>query len=171
MPRPLRFEYDSYFETYISKVTDEDPIQLLKEHKRQFLALMDYVDEEKSLYRYAEKKWTIKEVLGHIIDTERIFAARAVHFARGEKQRLTGYDQDEYIENGHFNKRSLKSLIEEYTTLRDATVALVKTFSDQDLQRSGVADGKNFTVNAIVYIIIGHEVHHTLVLKERYGLS
>lgn len=122
-------------------------------------------------YSYEEGKWTVKEVVGHLIDTERVMAYRAVCIARGEKQPLPGFDQDAYVKSGNFNKRELFDLIYEFRLLRESNMLLAKGFDEKALQRRGVASKNEVTVLALLYIIAGHEKHHMNILQERYKKS
>ena len=171
IPRPRTDEYDPYYGTYVDKVGVDGPIlELLETQEAEVQALLAAVDDQRGDYRYAEGKWSIKEVIGHLIDTERIFSYRALCFARGETQPLPGMDQDEFVEGGDFDGRSVRDLAGEYQALRRSTLALFAGFSDRQLGCRGIASGCAFTTRATAYIIAGHERHHLIVLRERYGL-
>src|SRR5690606_27112498 len=119
-------------------------------------------------YRYAQDKWTIKEILLHLIDTERVFAYRAMCIARKDLTELPGFDQDAFVVHSHANERSVESLLSEYRNVRMATVSLFDSFDLRGLEQIGVANGSDLSVRAIVFIIIGHENHHLQIIKERY---
>lgn len=120
------------------------------------------------MYRYAEAKWTIKEILVHIVDDERIYAYRALRFARNDRTELPGFEQDDYTRASHANARSLTNIFEEYEAARSATIAMFNGFDDGALLRSGVANGTVMSVRAAAYHIAGHELHHVSIIRERY---
>lgn len=124
--------------------------------------------EEKLLHRYAEGKWTIKEVLVHIIDDERIYAYRALSFARNDATELPGFEQDDYARNSRANERSIDDILDEFVAVRDSTIALFNGLDEEALGRGGVANGNFVTVRALTYHIAGHEMHHVNLIKERY---
>lgn len=120
------------------------------------------------LLRYAEGKWTIKEILGHLIDDERIYSYRALRFARNDSTELPGFDQERYAEYSDANNREINDLLDEFTLVRQSTIALFKSLDDAAFMRSGVADGKRVTVRALSYHIAGHELRHMNIIRERY---
>jgi len=166
--RPEPSEYDDFYAGYVAQVPDGDVLELLKEQGASHRELFAAIPEEKHDHRYAPGKWTVKEVIGHLIDTERVFAYRALAFARGDAAPIPGMDQDEYMAGADFGRRSMASLIDEYHHLRAADVALFGSFDEAVLDRTGVASGVPFTVRALLWIVAGHERHHLGVLKERY---
>ncbi len=169
--RPKTNEYDPYYSTYVDKVEVDGPIlELLETQQAEIQGLVTTIDDERGNHRYAEGKWSIKEVIGHLVDTERVFSYRALCFARGEGQPLPGMDQDEFVAGGGFDDRHIQDLADEYQALRRSTIALFNGFSERQLVRRGVASGCEFTTRATAYIIGGHERHHLMVLRERYGL-
>ena len=168
MKRPLPVEHPAYFEQYISLVKGENIIRVLEEQTIGVQAMLSEVPEEKENYSYAPGKWTLKEVIGHIIDTERIFGYRALRFARGDKNTLPGFDQNEYVKNADFNKRSLYELGHEFGSVRGANLALFKSFDETALDRKGIADGKEMSVRAYIYTIAGHAAHHINVIRTKY---
>ena len=119
-------------------------------------------------YRYAEGKWTIKEIIGHLIDAERIFAYRMLRFARKDATDLPGFDENEYVPASEANERSIHGLLEEFTTVRAGTFSLWRSLTNEMLQRSGTVNGNRLSVRALAYITCGHEIHHLAVIKERY---
>ncbi|MBC7566143.1 MAG: DinB family protein [Pedobacter sp.] len=166
MNRPQVDEYPAWGETYI-KLVDSDVLEILEKQVADFSdfinSLFDIAD-----YAYAPGKWTIKELIGHIIDTERILIYRLTSFARGEKQALPGFEEDEYVASAHFSDRSLQSFSKEFELLRQANLYLIRSLNDKDLAASGTASGRQITVKAIVYILAGHIMHHTATIKDRY---
>ena len=168
MPRPSKNDYAEYYNQYVREIESDDIIEILEKQLIDNLKLFKEITEEKANYAYQEGKWSIKEVLGHCIDTERIFAYRALCIARGEKQHLPGMEQDDYVKEGEFNKRTLKNLLNEYELLRKSNIILFKSFQEKELQNRGVASDNEVTVLALMFIIAGHEKHHIKVLKEKY---
>jgi hypothetical protein len=166
--RPEKKDYAEYFYRYIKLVEGEDIIQVLKNQLQAFEKFYNSLSEEQGNFAYDEGKWTIKEVIGHVIDTERIMAYRALAFARGEEQALPGFEQDDYVSNGNFTKRKLENLINEYKTLRVSNIAMFKSFSEKEFNRKGTASGNQVSVIALAFIIAGHELHHLNILKETY---
>jgi len=166
MNRPQPNEYPIWGETYISKV-DREIFETLNEQIDAIPALFR-ANTDKADYAYAEGKWTLKEMLGHMIDTERILVYRMTCFARNETQALPGFDEDDYVINARFAQREFEDLIEEFTALRKANLYLFRSFNETELNRKGTASGREINVKSILYIIAGHIIHHVSVLKERY---
>ncbi|MHA4893831.1 DinB family protein [Pedobacter sp. PWIIR3] len=166
MNRPQTNEYPIWGETYI-KLVDGDVIDLLERQATEFADFIHSL-EERADHAYAPGKWTIKELIGHIIDTERILVYRITCFARNEQQALPGFEEDDYVANAHFSDRNLNSFSEEFSLLRKANLYLIKSLTEAELNRSGTASGRQITVKAIVYIVAGHIMHHTAIIKERY---
>lgn len=171
MNRPARSEYHPYFEKYIELVPDEHIIYFLSNQLKAALKFFENINEEKSNFRYAENKWSIKQVLGHLIDTEQIMAYRALRFARGEKESLLGFDENEYVSNANFDELAFSDLVEQFMLLRKYTISLFSNFNKETFKMSGMADGKNFSINSIPYIIAGHFIHHIEVLKNNYLIN
>ena len=166
--RPAIGDYSEYYQSYIDLIKSDNIIQELEDNNMYAQNILNSFPQSKGDYRYAEGKWTIKEVLGHIMDTERVFCYRAMSIARGEKKLLPGFDQDKYVAHGNFNNRPLFELTYEYRLLRESTILLFKSFDESVLQKKGNANGKDVTVLALMFITAGHEKHHLNVLKERY---
>jgi hypothetical protein len=166
MNRPQPDEYPAWGETYV-KLIDGDVLQILQQQVTDFT---DFINSLSDIgdHAYAPGKWTIKELIGHIIDTERILVYRLTAFARGEKQALPGFDEDEYVAGARFSERSLLSLSQEFALLRQANLYLIRSLNDRELAASGIASDRKITVRAIVYVIAGHISHHTAIIKERY---
>ena len=165
--RPQPGEYDPYFDRYISLVTTDDVVALLERHAPQTVALFQSMNA-KADFRYAPGKWSIKEMLGHISDTERIMAYRALRIARGDQTPLAGFEQDDYVRGGNFAQRMLSDLIEEFGDVRKATLSLLRHVDSEVAVRSGFANNHPMSVRALSYIIAGHELHHRRVLSEKY---
>ena len=166
--RPEKGDYAEYYHRYIKQVESEDIVEVLENQLQSFENFYSSVTEEQGNFAYADGKWTVKEVIGHVIDTERIMAYRALAIARKEKQSLPGFEQDDYVANGNFARRNLEDLINEYKTLRVSNIAMFKSFSDEEFNRIGTASENKVSVIALAFIIAGHELHHLNILKERY---
>ncbi len=166
--RPNPGDYDPYFERYIKLVEGNNIIKILYEQSKITRELIDSISDYKGNYPYADGKWTIKEVIGHILDAERILAYRALSLARGEKKSLPGFDHNDYVREGNFNRRELLELSFEFKLLRESNLLMFKNFSEEMLCRKGLADESSVTVLALLYIIAGHEKHHLNVLEEKY---
>ena len=166
--RPMETEYTPNYKKYVDKVEGDDVIWVLETQINDFLELINSIPEEKKSYSYKEGKWTIAELLGHVIDTERVFAFRALCFARNDQTPLPGFEQDEYMKYSNFNSRTLRSFVDEFTHLRKSNNVLFGNFGEESLHRTGTANNKQVSVNALLYIIAGHFNHHMTFLKERY---
>jgi uncharacterized damage-inducible protein DinB len=166
--RPAQDEYAPYYEKYVSLVPDGNIVETLERQSADTLALLRSVPEDRAASRYAPGKWSIKEVVGHVIDTERIFAYRALRFARDDRTPLPGYDQDEYARAANFDARTLRDLADDFERTRAATLALLRSFDAGAWQRRGTANDNPVSVRALAHIIAGHELHHVGILRERY---
>ena len=166
--RPKTGDYPPYCDSYISLLEGDDIIRILEDQMVSSGTFLRTFSEEKANFAYETGKWTVKEVVGHVLDTERIMAYRALSFARGEKQPLPGFEQDDYVAEGNFSLRTLSELISEFNLARESNMILFKSFTNDMLKRSGIANGYKMTVLALLYIIAGHEKHHIKILKERY---
>ncbi|MFQ3180497.1 MAG: hypothetical protein ACI9Z4_000078 [Polaribacter sp.] len=166
----LKTEYAPYFEQYIKLVYSEDTtiLESLERSQKEFESLLRSVPKEKQGFSYAQGKWTLKEVIQHIIDTERVFCYRALCFARNDKTSLPGYDQDIFVANDSANDRNYDDLLGEMQVLRKSTIQLYKSFSEVALLRIGVASEEKMSVRALGYLFSGHQKHHLNVVKERY---
>lgn len=165
---PAAAEYAPYYERYVSLVKERDVIATLAEQMEETLRLLRGIDEERAAYRYAEGKWSIKELVGHVIDAERIFAYRALRFARGDETPLEGFDQDPYIRGASFDAYPLEELAREFELVRGANILFFKHLSADAWQRRGVASDAEVTVRALAFIMAGHEKHHMEILRTRY---
>ena len=168
IPQPQSGEYSPYYDRYLAAVPEGDVFQLLERGVEKLAILLDDLTEEQSGYRYAADKWTIKEVVVHMIDVERVFAYRALRFSRNDETPLPGFEQDDYVREGNADERTLRDLLHEYRAVRAATLALFRGMNDVMLERRGVANGAEMTVRAVPWIIVGHERHHVEILKQRY---
>jgi DinB superfamily len=166
--RPERGEYAPFYETYVSKVQGSDILATLDDQRRQMLLLLSGRTESDGDIRYAPGKWSVKEVLGHICDGERILSYRALCIARGDSTPLPGYDENAYVANAPFARHPLPDLIEDFIAVRRATLSLFRNFDDNAWMRRGKANNNEVTVRAIAYIIAGHELHHRMALQEKY---
>ncbi len=166
--RPEPGEYAPYYERYISLVQGDNILSILDTQRRQTMLLLSGRDEEDGNFSYAPGKWSTKEVLGHLCDTERIFAYRALRIARGDTTPLPGFEQDNYVRNGPFASRSLGDLIEEFIAVRRASLSLLRNLDEAAWMRRGVASKNEVTVRALAYMIAGHELHHRKILEEKY---
>ncbi len=168
--RPQQEDASDYFHIYIKQVADDDFLQALQQGYDEMVAFLQQIPGEKWSYRYAPGKWSVAEVLLHLIDTERIMAYRALRIARNDTTPLPGFEQDDYIPFCNAGERSSTSIIEEYRSVRMATLSLFKQLDDAALQRAGTASNSPFTPRSLGFIIVGHQIHHLGVLKERYGV-
>lgn len=169
IPKPEPGEYAPYAIMYIGLLPDDGLIlKHLDDNLRATSEFLRSLPEEKLNYRYAKGKWTIKEILSHHIDDERIYAYRALRFARNDQTELPGFEQDDYVPESGANDRSLDDLLEEFAAVRKSTIALFNSFEDRVLTRSGVASGNVMSVRAIAYHLAGHELHHLNIIKARY---
>ncbi len=166
--RPNKTEYAAYYETYVSLVEETDIVSALRNQADELREIFSQMSDERGLYRYAEGKWSIKELLGHLIDGERVFAYRALRFARADSQPLAGFDQDPYIENANFDAVKLSDLLDEMLFLRKANTLFFNNLDEEAWNRTGVASENEISVRAIAYILVGHIRHHVKMLKERY---
>ncbi len=166
--RPANGDYGEYYQPYIDLVKGDDIFRILIEQNLESQNVLNSFSESKGNRSYAEGKWTVKQVIGHMMDVERIFAYRALCIARGETKPLPGMDQDTYVKNGNFNKRQLFDLIYEYRLLRESNILLFGSFEKSVLQNRGIASEYEVTVLALMYLTAGHEKHHLNILTERY---
>jgi uncharacterized damage-inducible protein DinB len=169
IPKPGKGEYPAYADMYMNLLpVDSNILQEMKDNFHLIKQLIFSLPEEKLLYRYAPEKWTIKEVLVHIIDDERIYAYRALRFARNDKTELPGFEQDDYTLASGANERSLENIFEEYEAVRLSTIAMFNSFNEEVLLRKGIANNNMATVRALAWHIAGHEIHHLNIIKQYY---
>jgi uncharacterized damage-inducible protein DinB len=168
IPRPDVSEYAPHYETYVSKVPDGNLVAIMEAQRQETQELLAAIPEGRALHRYAPGKWSIKEVIGHVTDAERVFCYRALRFARGDQTPLPGFDEKAYAPAGKFDMRPLPDLAAELDAVRHATIALFTGLDSEALARRGTANAKQISVRALAYIIAGHERHHLGILRERY---
>ncbi len=160
-------DYPAIYEDYIENVQG-DVMEELNMQVETFPTFIREIPQDKLLYSYAEGKWTVKEILCHIIDTERVMSYRALRFARNDMTALASFEQEEFVTNGRHNEREINSIIEEFVNLRKSNIALFKTFNDTELCRKGMASDRLISVLAFIYVIAGHLNHHKFIIKQKY---
>lgn len=160
-------EYPAYCQPYIATVS-ADVWAEFGYQKIAFSAFISQIPKEKENYAYAPEKWTVKEVIGHLLDTERILAYRALRFARNDQQNLAGFEENDYVKHSNYSGRSLESLAEEFVAIRTSNLFLFNQFTDQEWSRSGQANKNSVSVRALLFILVGHINHHQRILQERY---
>ena len=166
--KPDKSEYASYFGRYVSLVSDPDIVTALQNQLKSTRALLDTISEEKANYRYEPGKWSIKELVGHVADAERIFTYRALRFARNDKTELHTFDENAFAANANFANLPLSSIVDEYAAVRQASILLYKHLDKDAWNRRGIANKSDVTVRAIAFLTAGHELHHVSILKTRY---
>jgi hypothetical protein len=168
MQRPAENDYASFYASYVARVPEEDVLPAIEQQSSETQRLISSLDESRAKYRYAEGKWSVKEVIGHMTDAERVFGYRALCIARGDKNSLPGFDENAYMQNANFDSWRLGDLGEAYALVRRANIVFFRNLADEDWDRRGVANNSEVTVRALAYILVGHERHHLNVLRERY---
>ena len=168
LPRPQAGEHAEYYARYVAGVPDGDILYTLKDQLGETLAILQGLSPEQERFRYAPEKWSLREVVGHLIDSERVFAYRALTMARSEGADLPGMDQNEWVEQSNADDRPLDDLCAEWAALRRANVHLFATLSEEEGARSGRASGYDFTVRSFPWIIAGHELWHRQHISENY---
>ena len=169
--RPGSDEFAPFYANYVNGVPDGDVVDNLKQQAADLRTLLQGVDARQAEHRYAAGKWSVKEVLGHVSDSERIFAYRALRISRGDATPLATFDQDTYVVNAQFGRRPLASLLAEFEAVRAATISLFQAMTDEESRRAGTASSAPVTARALAFISAGHERHHTRILRERYLAS
>lgn len=157
-----------FYDPYIALVDDPDVISVLEKQMNTTYELLNNIGEDRGNYAYEPGKWTIKELVGHLADSERVFGYRALRFSRQDKTELAGYEQDDYVANSNFNERTLKDLADELLTLRKSNLILFRSLTDEMLKMTGTANESEVSVDALLFIIAGHEKHHINVIREKY---
>ena len=168
---PDSSEYAPYYGRYISLVRGNDVLAALEEQSPETLAVLSGLSDEQGDYRYAPDKWSIKEIVGHLADSERILSCRALRFARNDRTPLPGFEQDDYVRYSGSADASLADLMEEFTCVRRATIALFQKLSPEAWMRRGIANDNEISVRALAYAIAGHELHHRQVLRDKYLIA
>lgn len=167
-PRPDASEHQPYYGKYISLVPDGDIVQTLATIRDSTLALLDTISAAQSLHRYAAGKWSIRECYVHVNDAERVFSYRALRIGRGDQTPLAGFEQDDYVGPSEADTRDWPTIVDEYRAVRAATLALFANLPAAAWKRTGTASGNAVTVNALAWIVAGHDLHHRNLLRERY---
>jgi hypothetical protein len=166
--RPDTSEYSEYYQRYVNLVAEGDVMETLAVQMADSLTMLADLDDAQTLFRYAPEKWSIKETVGHLMDTERVFAYRALRIARGDKTPLPGFDQEALIKAAHFDERPWGELLREWRIVREANLALFHSLDDDAMMRVGTANGENISVRSLPWIMAGHELHHMNIIRERY---
>jgi uncharacterized damage-inducible protein DinB len=166
--RPEPGEYAPYYDRYISLIPGTEILATLESQRRQMMLLLSGRDEADGDFRYAPEKWSAKQVLGHVCDTERIFTYRALRIARGDRTPIEGFEQDDYVRNGPFLQLPISEIIDDYIAVRRATLTLLRNLDEPAWTRRGIANKNEVSVRALAYIIAGHELHHRRILEEKY---
>jgi uncharacterized damage-inducible protein DinB len=161
-------EYSAFYSPYINALGNVDLIEELEICLHDLIKFVQNIPMDKFDFRYAEGKWTIKDIIQHLIDAERVFSYRALRISRNDKTPLPGFNENDYVDNTNANARSIQGLLTEFSALRQSTLLLFKSFSEEQLKRMGIASNADVSVRAIGFIIIGHQKHHQKVFQERY---
>ena len=161
-------DYNPYYQTYIDKLGDVDLMVMMQNQLGNFPEFISSIPDEKWTYAYGLDKWTIAEVLLHVLDTERVFQYRALRFGRNDSTPIPGFDQDRYVPESNANGRSKESIIEEYTSIRKSSITLFSSFDEDILKRWGTANGSKMSVAALGFVMLGHQKHHRDVIRQRY---
>ena len=170
MNRPETSEYDAYYERYVSLINDEDVVEALEKQPSELKDLFANVSEDRGTFSYEEGKWTLKEVLSHIVDGERMFAYRVLRISRGDETPIEGFEQDGYIENSNANNRCFADLLDEFELQRRSNLLLIRNLSDEGTRKIGTASGLPISVRGLVYIMAGHIRHHQAIFKDKYSI-
>lgn len=168
LQRPTESEYPNYYQPYVKLVPDGSIVQTLEENLLAVVKLFEGISEEDGLQRYAPGKWSVKEVLGHIIDTERIMSYRLMRAARGDQTPLAGFNENDYVQAAQTNSLSMETILEDFKATRNASITLIQNTPVDAWANKGNANGMEITTRAIAYIIAGHEMHHRKIVEERY---
>jgi hypothetical protein len=166
--RPASEEFNPFYERYVNLVPEGDFMQLLTQQLKETTDLFRHVTDGQGEYRYAPDKWSLKEVIGHMSDTERVMSYRLLRIARGDKTPLAGFDENDFVRGASFSLRSVQDLLEEFAAVRKSTLHLLYGLTDEAWKRQGIVKDAGITVLALAAIIAGHELHHRKVLEERY---
>ena len=166
--RPQAGEYNSYYQRYIDLATEEDIVAALDAQAHETATLLGGLSEQQAAHRYEPDKWSVKQLVGHVIDGERIFAYRALRIARGDTTPLPGFEQDPYVANAASDDRLIADLAEELAAVRKANVLMLRALPEEAWSRAGTASDSPVSVRALAFILLGHERHHIRILRERY---
>ena len=168
MNRPEKNEYAKFYETYVSLVEETDIVSALEKNLNELQSLLAEVTEEKGSYAYVEGKWSVRELLGHLIDGERVFSYRALRISRDDQTPLASFEENSYVANSNFSNAKLADLIEEFSLLRRSNILFFKNLTDEAWLRTGTASEATVSVRALAFIMVGHVRHHARILRERY---
>lgn len=168
---PTDDEYDAFYQDYLALLDTDNIIQTLTTQGQETFAIIQRLSPEKANFRYADGKWSVKEVIGHMIDTERVMAYRAMCISRNDQTSLPGFDQDHYVDHAHFSVRSLQNLSAEYDAQRNANISMFNGLTEKQILAKGTANGVEVTVRALAHIIAGHERHHLNILRDKYEID
>jgi len=171
MNRPLETEYAPYYGSYIGYVAEDEILPVLRSQIDELDVLLDRVGPEQETWRYAEDKWSIREIIGHLIDGERVFGYRALCIARGETQNLPGFDQDQYMLTAPYDRVDLEDLLSEFRLVRLSNIAMFRNFDEAAWTRAGIANDAPVSVRALAFIMAGHLRHHMGVLRSKYQIG
>jgi len=169
--RPRPEEHNPYYSRYISLVPEADIVATLRSQVKDTISLLRKLTEEQGNFRYAPGKWSVKEMLGHLNDSERVFGYRLLCIARNDKTSLPGFEQDDYVRFGPFAQRSLAEVIDEFAAIRQSTLCMLSQLDEAAWARTGTANNSPVSVRAIAFIMAGHELHHRNILREKYGIG
>lgn len=161
-------EYHPFYQTYIDLVPEGDIVKLIADQREKTMHFLRRIDDKMAMYRYEVDKWSIKEVIMHMIDAERVFAYRALRFSRNDQTPLPGFEEKDFVPASNADNRSMDSLIDEYDAVRTSSVALYKNLTKEQMGAMGTANDSNFSVRATAAITLGHEIHHLGIIKDRY---
>lgn len=161
-------ECPPFFQFYADYVEEENLITALKNQLDSYVEFIRSIPEDKHLFRYKENKWTIKEVVGHNTDTERLKSTAALRIARNDQTPIPGFEEDDYVKNTDFNSRSMENLLEEFIAVRKSSIALLSSLNEDEFKNIGIASGKQVSVRAMTCFLVGHIAHHIKIIKERY---
>jgi hypothetical protein len=168
--RPDASEYAPFYHGYISSVPDGDVLALLRSGGRELIEALERIPESRGGHRYAPDKWTIREVIGHLIDAERIFGYRALPFARADQTPVPGFDENEYVKSAGSDARTIADLARELAVVRESSALMFESLPEDAWLRTGIANGNAISVRAIAYVVAGHPRHHLRILRERYSI-
>ncbi len=171
MTRPLAADAHPAYAPYIALVVEDDVLSAMEQQSSATQRILSGLDEHKSSYRYAPGKWSVKQIIGHLADAERVFGYRALAVARGESRPLPGFDEDSYVHHAGFDEWRLGDLAEQYALVRRSNIVLFRNLPEEAWERRGTANDHAVTVRALAYSIVGHERHHLAILRDRYAVS
>lgn len=171
MQRPNENEYAPAYQSYVSHVTEDEILPAMRSQIDALDVLLDRVTPERETFAYAEGKWTIRQIIGHLIDGERVFGYRTLCIARGETQNLPSFDENDYMVNAPYENVELEDLLSEFRLVRLSTIAMLRTLDETAWTRMGMANGAPVSVRALAFIMVGHARHHMEVLRDRYGVN